>query len=322
MVRVLTQRLRCEALIAANPEITKRAIAAPIVIVGPMRSGTTRLQRLLACDDRFTCTRLYEALAPVPGGRTARIAETRVLQFALDRLNPELRRIHPGDPLDAEEELPVLELAISGAQIESQRPVPSWARWMEQTPQTHAYRWLKRWMQLTGHMRGGDPKRPWIMKTPQYMQDLPALLEIFPDARLMFIHRDPHAVTASAASLAWNYMMIQSETVTKAWCGQEWLHKTAFRVDAAQRFRNARPDVPAIDVRFHEMNEDWEREIARIYDWLGTGPAPLAAMRDYSRRAARTHLKTPHRYTLEEFGLSAGAIDERLGDYRKRFDLR
>jgi hypothetical protein len=54
----------------AQPEIRDRPIPEPIVILGQMRSGTTRLQRLLACDDRFAHTRLYESLIPAPFGRT------------------------------------------------------------------------------------------------------------------------------------------------------------------------------------------------------------------------------------------------------------
>ncbi|MGB3723759.1 MAG: sulfotransferase [Pacificimonas sp.] len=319
--RTLIQRLMCEAMLTADPDITERPVSPPIIIVGPMRSGTTRLQRLLACDTRFVSTRVFEALSPVPGRRSARIAETRALQFALDGLNPAVRRIHPGQPLDTEEELPILELALSGAQIESQRPIPSWARWMEQTPQRHAYHWLKRWMQLTGARRGDDPARPWVMKTPQYMQDLPALLGTFPNARLIFIHRDPRAVTASAASLAWNFMLMQSETVTPDWCGREWLHKTAFRIDATRAFRAAHPEVPAVDVRFRDMNADWEAEVARIYDWLDLPEVPFDAMRNYSRRAARRHLTVPHRYSLKDFGLSSAQVDERLGTYAADFDL-
>ncbi len=336
-LRALTQRLRCEAILTANPEIEQRPVAAPVIIVGPMRSGTTRVQRLLACDDRFVHTHLFEALTPCPGG--GRILAARAMQWSFDRLNPAIRQIHPGNARDADEELGPLELALSGAQIEAQRPIPSWARWMECTPQTHAYRWLKRWMQLTGWARGDDPAKPWLLKTPQYMQDLPEILQVFPDARLIFTHRDPHDVTASAASLAWNYMMLQSDQVTPDWCGREWLHKTAHRVDAARAFRASHPNVPAIDIRFQDMNEDWEREIVRIYDWLESAPpqlpssshsdgndgsgldSRLAAMRAYTVRASRRHLAKPHRYSLADFGLNAAQVDERLGAYSADFDL-
>lgn len=322
--RALVQRLKAEALLAAHPEIEARPLAPPVVVIGAMRSGTTRLQRLLACDARFVHTRLFEALTPLPvapGQADRRILKAHAMRWALGRLNPALPAIHPGGPWDAEEELGALELALSGAQIESQRPVPTWARWMERTPQTDAYLWLRRWLQLTGWARGDDPAKPWVLKTPQYMQDLPALLEIFPDARLLFIHRDPKMVVASAASLAWQFMRMQSETVTKTWCGAEWLHKTAHRLDVAKKARAARPDVPALDVGFQEMDADWQGAMRRVYDWLGLDltPALLNAMSAYLARARRRHGYAAHRYTLAEFGLSAEAIDERLGGYARSF---
>ncbi|MHB9879755.1 sulfotransferase family protein [Pacificimonas sp. ICDLI1SI03] len=327
--RALVQRLRCEAMLAADPRIKRRPVAAPIIIVGSMRSGTTRLQRLLAADPRFVSTRLFEAMNPAPDRSDRhRILATRSLQWASDRLNPAIRTIHPGDPRDSDEELGILELALSGAQIEAQRPIPSWARWMERTPQRGAYRWLKRWMQLTGERRGDDPAKPWVLKTPQYMQDLPELLQVFPDARLIFIHRAPRQIVASAASLAWNYMQLQSDSVTPEWCGAEWLHKTAWRVESMQAFRRAHPQVPAIDVRFEDMNDDWTREIGRIYDWLGLDPTAgpgrtsgLENMRAYMARAQTRHLATPHRYSLAEFGIQSAQVDERLGSYAEDFDL-
>ncbi|MGB7404133.1 MAG: sulfotransferase [Pacificimonas sp.] len=318
--RVLTMRLQCEAALAAHPQALARPVAAPIVIVGPMRSGTTRVQRLLATDTRFVHTRLFEAMVPSPGPRWRRTLETRALGTAMDVFNPEVRRIHPGDSVDAEEELPILELALSGAQIEAQRPIPSWARWMEQTPQTHAYRWLKRWLQLTGHMRGDDPAKPWLLKTPQYAQDLPELLSVFPDARLIFTHRRPRDVVGSAASLAWNYMKFQSKTATPAWCGREWLHKTEHRLRVSLEVRNA---AAHIDLRFDELSRDWCGEMARVYDWLGLDFDEQTAerMKRYLNRASRRHLKRPHHYDLEAFGVSGEEIDERFSAYITEFAL-
>ena len=326
ILRALSQRLRAEALIAEHAEIEKRPLAPPVIVVGPMRSGTTRIQRLLACDPRFVHTRLFEALTPcppAPGEADRRRLAARTMQWSFDRLNPAIRRIHPGGVEDADEELGVLELALSGAQIEAQRPVPSWARWMEQTPQTHAYVWLKRWMQLTGWRRGDDPAKPWLLKTPQYMQDLPAILSVFPDARLIFTHRDPAKIAASAASLAWNYARLQSERATRDWAGAEWRHKTIFRIERAEAFRSARAELSAIDMTFRETNADWRAVIRRIYDWLGWELTPdvLARMQRYTARAASKHLKTPHRYSAREFGLDGAEINERLEGYRARYGL-
>lgn len=313
--RALEQRLRAEAMLAADPAIERRPVAPPIVVLGPMRSGTTRVQRLLACDPRFVHTRLFETLTPCPDRpAAARRRSARALQWSLDRLNPAIRAIHPGEVDDAEEELGAMELALGGAQIEAQRPIPSWARWLETSDQSHVYRWLKRWMQLTGHVRGDDPAKPWILKTPHYLQDLPALIDVFPDARLVFTRRDPRRIVASAASLAWAYVRVQSRAADKTWCGREWLRKTAHRQDRATAFRAAHTDVPQIDIDFTAMNADWRGQMQRLYAFLDMEltPAALRRMEAYTARAARRHLARPHAYALAEFGLTDDEVTARL----------
>ena len=52
--KVLRDRLHAQAIFAEHPGIARRSLARPVIVVGPMRSGTTRLHRLLAADARFS----------------------------------------------------------------------------------------------------------------------------------------------------------------------------------------------------------------------------------------------------------------------------
>src|SRR3546814_7702400 len=90
-------------------------------------------------------------------------------------------------------------------------------------------------LRLTGWLRGEDPAKPWLLKTPQHMLDLPALLRVFPDARIIFTHRDPAAVVGSSCSLAWNQMCLQSDYVDPRWIGREWLRKTELKISRIDR---------------------------------------------------------------------------------------
>ncbi|EMD83079.1 sulfotransferase family protein [Pacificimonas flava] len=326
LVRALTQRLLAVEWWKRHPDILDYPLPRPIIVLGGMRSGTTRLQRLLAADPRLQATRAFEAMTPAPplshrrGRPDPRRLQTRGLLFGLDRLNPAFRRIHPVRVNDADEELPMLELSICGAQIEAQRPVPAFRDWSERTPQDHAYRFLRPLIQLQGWLRGSDPARPWILKTPQYSQDLAALLGVFPDARIVAIHRDPAAMTASAASLAWNMMAPLSDTVTKGWCGAEWLHKTHFRERTAAAVRAAHPHVPAIDTHFAAMNADPIGEMRRIYGFLDLSftEETEARMQRYLAAAARAGDHGRHRYTLGEFGLSEDDVAARFAADARR----
>lgn len=327
LLKVMKERLWFDALLAERPEIDRIELAPPVIVVGSMRSGTTRMQRLLASDPAFTALRLFEAQAPVPSPRsfTARAAgkaDPRVAQVSralklLASINPAILDVHPTGPLEVDEELGLLDQSLSSAMIEAQRRVPSFARHCEAVDQTPAYQRLHRLLKLRTWFEGTDPALPFVLKTPQHMQDIAALHAVFPDSPLIFLHRDPVQLVASGASLAWNQMVIQSDHVDPDWIGREWLHKTRLRLDVVARVRETIPAHLQFDLGFAEVGADWRGSIARVYDFLGREltPAASAGMEAYVARAASEHSFGRHRYRLEQFGLSAGEVREQLAPW-------
>ena len=318
LLKVLKERLWARELFTRHPEILARPVAPPVVIVGQMRSGTTRVQRLLACDPRFATLRLFEAMCPVPwpssftSAHDPRIAYTRNGLRFLNWINPGIGAVHPADAMMVDEELGLFEHSFAGAQIEAQRRVPSFARWCETHDQTPAYAEMRQLLQLAGWFRGDPLGKPWLLKTPQHMQDLPALLAVFPDARLIFTHRNSQALVPSGASLAWQQMVVQSDAVDPRWIGREWLHKTAHRAEVVAAVRPTLHPRQAIDLHYDAVAVDWRREMARVYAWLGweLPPGVLAAMQNYGAAAAST--TTGHRYDAADFGLTPAMIDVAL----------
>ena len=73
IVELLVNRLRVQYWLQRHPEILDEQIEAPVVIVGLMRTGTTMLHRLMACDKQFYAPLWYETRypAPRPGHRFA-----------------------------------------------------------------------------------------------------------------------------------------------------------------------------------------------------------------------------------------------------------
>lgn len=329
--KVLVDRLWAQQWFARHPEILARPLKRPVVIVGPMRSGTTRMHRLLAADRRFSHLRSFETISPVPrpdfeevlAGRKADfrpVLAARIMQVA--RLaNPRTLSIHPTGPYEPEEELGLLVASMYGMKHEAQWQIPAYARWCEAADATPAYAYLADLLRLIGWSQQVSSIRPWILKTPQHMLDLPALLAVFPDARLIFTHRAPTAIVGSAASLAWNQTIIYSNHVDPAQIGAEWLRKTGLQID---RMRAARQAVPAhrqIDVQYEDMERDWRGTMNRVYRFLelDIGPA-VAGMEAYIDRS-RALKSRPHSYNLGQFGLSREAVRARLGDYADEFGV-
>ncbi|WP_234024886.1 sulfotransferase family protein [Tsuneonella amylolytica] len=328
---VLRDRLYTQMWFDRHPEILARPIPHPVVIVGPMRSGTTRLHRLLAADRRFAHMRSFETISPVPrpdfedvlAGRAEDFRPklaNRIMKVA--RLaNPRTLSIHPTGPYEPEEELGLLVASMWGMKHDAQWHVPTYARFTEGEDATPAYRHMANLLRLIGWSQQESSLRPWILKTPQHMLDLPALLKVFPDARLIFTHRDPRQVVGSAASLAWNQTIIYSDHARAGVVGAEWLRKTDLMTRRMMEARRAIPAHRMIDVQYDAMDRDWRGTMARIYKFLGLEmDSAVPGMERYIERS-RALKRTPHHYSLPEFGLDEGEVVERMSDYIRRFDV-
>jgi len=327
IVKILADRLWAEQWFDRHPEVLERPMPHPVIIVGPMRSGTTRLHRLLASDHRFSHLRSFETISPVPrpgfvpGGPDFRVTLAARIARLARLANPRTLTIHPTGPMQPEEELGLLVNSFWSMKHDAMWWVPSYGRWCERQDPAPAYRQLVRLLKLVGWSQQASSLRPWVLKTPQHLLDLPALMRVFPDARVIFTHRDPLAVVGSAASLAWNQTIIYSDHADPARIGAEWLHKTRLQIERMHRDRVAIPRDRQLDVHCEDMDRDWRGTMARIYRFLGLELEPaLPAMIAYQRRTAPPK-RRPHHYSLEEFGLTPGRVLDELGDYVRDYDI-
>ncbi|GMM93444.1 sulfotransferase family protein [Qipengyuania sp. MTN3-11] len=328
---VLRDRLLAQWWFERHPEVLARPIRRPVVIVGPMRSGTTRLHRLLASDSRFAHLRSFETISPVPRPEFERVLAgerkdfrpvlaSRIMNVA--RLaNPRTLSIHPTGPYEPEEELGLLVASMWGMKHEAQWHVPTYARWCEGEDATPAYRHMADLLRLIGWSQQESSLRPWVLKTPQHMLDLPALLNVFPDARVIFSHRDPQQVVGSAASLAWNQTIIYSDHRDPVRLGREWLRKTRLQVERMMAARAGIAPENIIDVRYDDMDRDWRGTMERIYRFLDLDFDPAApGMETFIERSQRLKSR-PHHYSLAQFGLDPAQVSAELSDYIRAFDI-
>ena len=319
LVAARSNRFRAHALWQQHPEIAEQPFRAPIIVVGQMRSGTTRVQRLLACDPRLAYTRFYESWNPLPLGKRGAWVDDRKLRgwFALRcarALNPRFDTIHPTRWNAPDEEIGLHSLSIFGSAFEAQWRVPNFCAAVEDGDALPAYREFRRLLQTLAWLRGERGERPWVLKVPQFTQDLPALLQVFPDARLVCLSRDRAQLFASSASLVHNQMALQSDSADRQWIAREWARKVQLREDRTTAALT-RTDVPRVEVAFDDVTRDWRGEMRRVYAMLGmTLPDDVvAAMGAYTKMAKR-HMR-PHRYEVASAGGRAGLADSASGEF-------
>ena len=269
------------------------------------------MQRLLACDPRLTHTRFFESWNPLPG-ETPLIDDRRLRGWLALRvaglLNPEFDAIHPTGTAAPDEETGLHNISIFGAAFEAQWRIPSFAKAGEAMDTRPVYHEFKRLLQTIAWQRR-EAARPWVLKMPQLTQDLAAVLDVVPDARLVCLERPATGLVASSASLAHSQMRVQSDRVDPRWIGREWLRKVALR-ERRMGEALATAAVPRVHVAFADMDRDWRGEMGRVYAMLGM---PLtddieARMARYLARPKHRKLAA-HRYSLAEYGLTAAQVE-------------
>ena len=327
IVGLLVNRLRTEESVRRHPEILEQRISAPIVIVGLARTGTTMLHRMLASDPRLHALLWYESRqpAPYPGVEASapdpRIADAEREVDAMLGASPDLIAAHPMDARAPDEEIMLVEHAFLSTNPEAFCRIPSFATWREAQDLTPGYDYLMRLLQfLQWQKRGrGEAGEGWILKTPFHLGHMDALFRRFPDARIVWPHREPAQCIPSLASLIHRLRVLASDRVDPVDVGREWGDKMRRAIGRCMDVREAHEDR-FLDLRYQDLVADPLAQAARIYAFAGIslGGEVAARMRRWGVENARE--KRPiHRYTQERFGFDEPGLRRDFARYRERF---
>lgn len=330
IVHSLRMRLRAQEWIRRYPEILDEVIAAPIVVVGMMRSGTTLLQRLLAADDRFRCAYGWEVVEVAPklgygfaDGEDPRIAVSEKREATSREHAPELFSIHPMYAREPEEEIVFLSDAFLSHVPESGAHVPAYRSWIDSQDFAPAYDYLHRMLQFLQwqkRQRAGEAGR-WILKSPAHLGYLDTLRSRFPDLHIVHMHRDPKDTIPSGARLNTTLHAMHSDRVNRHRVGAEWLQRMGWTNDRAMATRSRWSDesVRCTDIEFTDAVAEPIMQVSRVYDAIGVPLTPRAeaAMRGWLTGRPREPARPP--YCASDYGLSDDQIDERFAAYNDRF---
>lgn len=323
--RLLVNRLRIEATYRAHPEIAEEAIEAPLFIVGLPRTGTTALSQLLTADPQIRSLRLWESNEPVPPPEAAtqhddpRIARTRAGLDAMYEAFPHFRALYDQDATGATECQDLLGMTFRAEHFDGMAHVPSYTDWVIDADLVPAYRYHRRVLKL---LQWRCPPRLWHLKTPVHLLYLEHLVEVYPDARFLWTHRDPAQVLGSVCSLIDFTRGMVSERDDREELGTQQLEIWAQAVDRGMAFRARVGEERFADVDFRDLNADAVGTVERAYARLGL------TLSDEGRAAMRSWLADHergahgrHEYDLADFGLDAAQVHERFAAYLERFEV-
>ncbi|HQU04505.1 MAG TPA: sulfotransferase, partial [Acidocella sp.] len=203
-LRLLRNAEQIETQHRQNPAIGQAAVSAPIFILGLPRSGTTFLHALMALDDANQVPRMWQTMYPSPRPpgfnpaqhRHVRIVENQLKFFA--GLAPGFAQAHPVVADSPQECTEITSQVFQSLRFDTNFRVPSYQQWLINHGHREAFQFHKKFLQVLQH---GIQSPRWVLKCPDHVFTIDAILQTYPDARFIVVHRDPMKVFASVAHL-------------------------------------------------------------------------------------------------------------------------
>jgi hypothetical protein len=328
VTRFLVNRLRFEDALKRNPDILQEPIAPPVIIMGLPRTGTTKLHRMMAVDERFKSLRAWQIMnpAPFPGGpdetgRDPRIAAAEQVDAMIDAVLPELLAGHAVRASEVDEEsVTLMEMNFDYLLLAMRLQAPKFEAWAKKQPVLPNYRYLYRWLQYLQWQMASD-MRPYVLKSPLHMSSLDALLAVFPGATLVHCHREPVDAAASFMRLAELGRGLCYDEQDLDALGSWVISVLAEQVDANLAQREAFAGrVSILDIAFRDIANDAFAAMEPIYTARGmTLPTETKQVMLDWEAAHPSNRFGRFEYRLSDYGKTPEDVNRAFARYRQRF---
>lgn len=322
LVGLLINRLLVQQAFEKYPAARSRHIRAPLYLVGLPRTGTSAFFNLLASDPANRPLLLWEGNYPTPiEGLAPGEPDPRMLalQSGLEQFyeaNPEFAKIHAARAEGPEECVQLLSHTLGSVQMGIEPLISPYAEYFQAQDQRSNYAYYAELLKLLDFQRPGER---WLLKSPAHLWTLDVLLELFPDACIVWAHRDPTELVASYCSMVQALSHVRASVDPKQ-IGASVLEYLARSVERAIAARAALPAARFFDVHYEDFVTDPLAAVRASYAAFGLplSELALACMREHAARSPRNR-HGEHRYTLDQFGLADAQVRERFAGYTARF---
>jgi hypothetical protein len=307
--------------------IPQEEIVRPIFATGEARAGTTLLHALLSVDPNGRALRFWELMYPSPPPGISAADDPRRARADDDwreilKQMPKWLISHPyndmlGEGIPEDERTWAWDFRVFTPTAWWRVPMGSNVTAMPQDPRAQ-YRLHKMMLQ---HCQYGRPKKYWVMKG-FHQARLSALFETYPDARIIWTHRDPVQALASRCALL--------AELFEGLTGQELPHEDFVPVQLPglrATLEATMTDPLVMDPRIHHVRyADFVADPVGViggfygkYD-IPFGPETETAMRDYLANN-KSDRYGKFKYSTDILGDQIEALHAEFAPYRERFGV-
>jgi hypothetical protein len=321
-IGALANRLKVADHVRRHPALLDRPVERPIIIIGLPRTGSTLLSHLLGVDSALRSLLRWEVqyLVPPPtqdglknDPRCLALIEAERAQST----NP-LPNMHY-EPWDGPTECHVLlSHDFKSAGLDPGLASMEYGLWLLECDAASAYAYHRTVLKvLQSHTAGR-----WSLKLPSHALNIRAVMDVYPDARIIWTHRDPHRVTASFLSMMEAAQALHLTQTDRDYLIGYYPRRLREHVARPMAVQDACARDPFYHLFYSDLVADPLAQMRKLYAWLDqpfTEPAQAAMARWLADN--RQGKFGVHAYGLEKFGLSLEGLAPLFEDYLKRFDI-
>lgn len=326
LIRGIEARLLLEHDLRQHPEIRDIPVPAPIVIVGLPRTGKTLIQSLLTQDSDYRWLRHWELETPFPVERDVWGSDEDPRRVEYEQALEQLRERYPNSAVlqscegAAECSTLFFPATFQVPEILCYCPVK---KYRERTNGAAEATWLKAYefyrMRLQ-HLQWLQPGRQWVLNSPHHTPRLDYLLRVFPDAKILQVHRSPVEVIPALCRLTYTHSYCLLQGVTPQETGRQVVSVVSQWAERSVALRRSLPDAEICDVRFRDLIK---RPLEVVHDVHNRFNLPFS--QDTRARVERLtgewEVRAEAEGALRAFGLDYREIESAFGGYCKYFNL-
>lgn len=266
----------------------------PVFILGHWRSGTTLLHNLMSLDPQFTYPNLYQVIFPGSFLLTERIVP-RITGWGLPKTRG-MDNLPAGWDMTQEDEVALMAMTLLSPYImmAHQRDPSQYSRFFdlqELTPDEREL-WQKSFLWFLKKLTVRANK-PIVLKSPTHTYRIPILMKMFPQAKFIFIHRDPYAVYKSSVHL--RKTLFAENGLGEPYLGdieERTMEMYTKLIETYERTRHLIPSGQLHELRFEDLESDPLGQMRQVYEklnlpgWQKVEPAiqaELPTLRKYQK---------------------------------------
>jgi hypothetical protein len=191
--------------------------------------------------------------------------------------------------------------------------VPTYADWVLFCDQSTSYAHRKRVFQI---LQTTNPGR-WVLKMPSDSVFIPWIFKTFPDARVIWTHRDPFAATASSFSMRGHSRTIFQKDMDLPYMQSNFPIQLGLHCRRPLELARERGDA-MYNLYYDDLVADPRGTMRNVYRWLGWEwtEATEQGMRGWLLANPQGRLGT-HSYSLAQWGFTRKDLEPYFADYLK-----